>query len=37
MKHHMENETLIGMEDSDVENKEGGEQVLEADNVRLSQ
>ena len=37
MKHHMENEILIGMEDSDVENNGGGEQVLEADNVRLSQ
>ena len=37
MKHHMENEILIGMEDSDVENNGGGKQVLEADNVRLSQ
>ena len=25
MKHHMENEILIGMEDSDVENNGGGE------------
>ena len=37
MKHHMENEILIGMDNSDVENNGGGEQVLEADNVRLSQ
>ena len=37
MKHRIENEVLNGTEESDVENKMGGEQVLEADSERLSQ
>ena len=37
MKHHIENEILIGMDNGDVENNGGGEQVLETDNVRISQ
>ena len=37
MKHHIESEILIGMDNGDVENNGGGEQVLETDNVRISQ
>ena len=37
MKHRIENEVLNGTEESDVENKMGGEQVLEADSEQQSQ
>ena len=37
MKHHIESEVLIGMDNGDVENNGCEERVLETDNVRISQ